>query len=113
MRQPSMRDDRLLVRLDPTDDPARLPVPKDHVARPVSAREVLAIGRELRLARVACDRVACETLLALCGEARLVKGEKGGRGRTGVLLERVAAEDEDLVVERLHRHPFLCKARSQ
>lgn len=75
MRQPRVRDNDLVVRLEPADDPARLPVPKDHVALPVTRGEKAAVGRKLGLAGVSGDRVARESLLALW-EGRRQRGFK-------------------------------------
>lgn len=88
VRQPHMINHHLLVRIQPLQDLAALPVPEDDVALPIAGREEPPIGGEPNGARVPGDRVPGKAFLA-------------------VLAEVVARVDEDLVVERLRGKPFV------
>lgn len=89
MREPLMRNDHLPVCPETRLDLSNLPLPEDHVALAVSPADSLSLGREVHLARVPCDRVAGETLVA-------------------DLAEVVRAVNQDLVVHTLRSRILLC-----
>lgn len=89
MRQPHMINHHLLMRIQPLQNLAALPIPEDNVALSVTGREESTVRGEADSACVAGDRVACKTLFT-------------------VLSEAVGRVDEDLVVEGLGGEPFVC-----
>lgn len=90
MRQPHMVNHHLLVRIQPLQNLAALPIPENNVALSVTGREESAVRGEPDGARVTGDGVACKALFA-------------------VLSEAVGRVDEDLVVEGLSGEPFVCR----
>ena len=69
MRQPHMVNHHLLVRIQPLQNLAALPVPEDNVALSVTGRKESAVRGEPDGARVPGDGVACKALFAVLSEA--------------------------------------------
>ena len=85
-----MIDDHLLVRVQPLQDLASLPVPEHHVTLTVSARNETAVWREPDRTSVTSNGVPGKSLFP-------------------VLTEAVGRIDKNLVVQGLSREPFFCK----
>ena len=68
VRQPHMINHHLLVRIQPLQNSAALPVPKHDVALPIAGREEPPIGGKANGARVAGDRVSSKAFLAVLAE---------------------------------------------
>ena len=84
-----MINNNLIVRSDPLDNLARVPIPEYHIPRARPARDILAVRREPDITRVPSDSVS--------GKAFLFDLSEGAIGRV----------DENLVVEGLTRHEFV------
>ena len=87
VRQPSVVDDDLLVRMQPLQDLPSLPVPEYHVPLSVTTGYETPVWRESDCTCVSGNSVPSESLLS-------------------VLSEAVGRVDKDLVVKRLRREPF-------